>query len=63
MWGNRTPNLDDFTDGFVAVGLAKAWAVVSGSDPGWAARLAQRVRLVVFDEAHQSIAKTYTADH
>ena len=59
MWGNRTPNLDDFTDGFVAVGLAKAWAVVSGGDPGWAARLAQRVRLVVFDEAHQSIAKTY----
>ena len=59
MWGNQTPNLDGLTDGFFAVGLAKAWAMVSRGDPGWAARLAPRVRLVVFDEAHQSIAKTY----
>lgn len=59
MWGDRTPDLDNFIDGFLAVGLAKGWAVLSQTDPGWAARLAPRVRLVVFDEAHQSIAGTY----
>ena len=59
MWGNRMPDLDGFCDGFLAVGLAKGWAVISRTDPEWAARLAPRVRLVVFDEAHQSIAKTY----
>ena len=59
MWGDRTPDLDTFTDGFLAVGLAKAWAMLSRQDPDWAARLAPRTRLVVFDEAHQSIARTY----
>lgn len=59
MWGDQMPDLDDFTDGFLAVGLAKAWSLISRTDPDWAARLASRVRLVVFDEAHQSIAATY----
>ena len=59
MWGDRMPDLDDFSDGFLAVGLAKAWALVSQTDPDWAVRLASRIRLVVFDEAHQSIAGTY----
>ena len=59
MWGDRTPGLDDFADGFLAVGLAKGWAVLSRTDPDWAARLSPRVRLVVFDEAHQSVARTY----
>ena len=59
MWADRMPDLDGFVDGFLAVGLAKGWAVLSRTDPGWAARLAPRVRLVVFDEAHQSIARTY----
>ena len=59
MWGDRMPDLDGFSDGFLAVGLAKGWAVISRADPDWAARLAPRVRLVVFDEAHQSIARTY----
>ena len=59
MWGDRMPNLDDFSDGLLAVGLAKGWSVISRIDPDWAARLAPRVRLVVFDEAHQSIARTY----
>ena len=59
MWADRMPDLDGFADGFLAVGLAKGWAVLSRTDPGWAARLAPRVRLVVFDEAHQSIARTY----
>lgn len=59
MWGDRMPELDDFEDGFLAVGLAKGWTVLSRSDPDWAARLSSRVRLVVFDEAHQSVAPTY----
>ncbi|MXX75360.1 MAG: DEAD/DEAH box helicase [Holophagales bacterium] len=59
MWGDRLPDLKGFVDGFLAVGLAKGWAVLSRTDPDWATRLAPRVRLVVFDEAHQSIARTY----
>lgn len=59
MRGDVMPNLTRFDDGFLAVGLAKAWAVLSGPDPDWATRLAPRVRLVVFDEAHQCIARTY----
>ena len=59
MWGNRDSSLENFTDGFLAAGLSKVWAVISRDDPGWAARIAPRVRLVVFDEAHQSVARTY----
>ena len=59
MWGDRTPDLHSFSDGFLAVGLAKGWAVISRTDPDWAVRLSPRIRLVVFDEAHQSIARTY----
>ncbi|MCY3667641.1 MAG: DEAD/DEAH box helicase [Gemmatimonadetes bacterium] len=59
MWGDQMPDLDSFSDGFLAVGLAKGWAVISRTDPDWASRLSSRVRLVIFDEAHQSIARTY----
>lgn len=59
MWGDRMPDLECFSDGFLAVGLAKGWAVISRTDPDWALRLSRRVRLVVFDEAHQSIASTH----
>lgn len=59
MWGDRMPDLETFFDGFLAVGLAKGWATISRTDPDWAARMSKRARLVVFDEAHQSIARTY----
>ena len=59
MWGKLEPDLAAFSDGFLAIGLAKAWAQLHRRDPGWAARLASKVRLVVFDEAHQSVARTY----
>jgi len=59
MWGDRMPDLNMFDDGFLAIGLAKGWAVISKKDPDWAVRLSPRVSLVVFDEAHQSIAGTY----
>lgn len=58
LWGNNKLNLDNFVDGFLAVGLTKGWAMTK-SDPEWAARLASRISLVVFDEAHQSVAATY----
>ena len=58
MWGDKTPDLDEFSDGFLAVSLSKGWSL-SRTDPDWTLRLASKVRLVVFDEAHQSIAKTY----
>ena len=59
LWGNRSLSLEGFQDGLLVVGLAKAWSLMSRADSGWAARLSSRVRLVVFDEAHQSIATTY----
>ena len=59
MWGNLTPDLESFRDGFLAVGLAKGWITQSSSMPDWALRLSSRTRLVVFDEAHQCIAPTY----
>ena len=59
MRGDAMPHLAAFNDGFLAVGLAKGWAALSGSEPDWTTRLAPRVRLVVFDAAHQSIARTY----
>ena len=59
MWGDRMPDLERFSDGFLAVGLAKGWATISRTDTDWALRMSRRTRLVVFDEAHQSIARTY----
>ncbi|MDE2822595.1 MAG: DEAD/DEAH box helicase family protein, partial [Chloroflexota bacterium] len=59
MWGKETPLLADMTDGFIAVGLAKAWSYALRKDPDWASHLSAHVRLVVFDEAHQSVAPTY----
>lgn len=59
MWGDRTPELDDFSDGFLGVSLAKAWAIKTRTDEDWITRLSSNIRLVIFDEAHQSIAKTY----
>lgn len=58
MWGDLSPDLDSFKDGFLAIGLAKGWSK-SKSDPDWAIRLSSKISLVVFDEAHQSIANTY----
>ena len=58
VWGGQDVALDTFSDGFLAIGLAKGWAMMS-HQPGWAAKLSKHVRLVVFDEAHQSIAPTY----
>ena len=58
VWGAEATDPNTFTDGFLAVGLTKGWALMS-RQPDWAAKLSKHVRLVVFDEAHQSIAPTF----
>jgi DNA repair protein RadD len=58
VWGDASPDLTTFEDGFLIVGLAKASAMFR-QDRYWAQRLSQRICLVVFDEAHQSVAPTY----
>lgn len=58
MMGDNSPNLNELSDGFLAISLAKGWAR-KRNDPDWALRLAKKIRLVVFDEAHQCIARTY----
>lgn len=59
MWGDLSPDLLNFTDGFLAIGLAKGWSK-SRSDQNWAIRLSPKISLVVFDEAHQCVAETYS---
>ena len=57
--GQRHLDFEDFTDGILVVGLAKAWSLLSGTDAHWTMKVASRTCLVVFDEAHQSVARTY----
>ena len=60
LQGQHDLDLDQFSDGFLAIGLAKAWSMLSTTHPEWTMTVAKRTRLVVFDEAHQSIARTYS---
>lgn len=57
-WGSNTTDLSSVRDGFVVAGLSKTYAGVT-TDPLPLLRLADRSHLVVIDEAHQAIAKTY----
>ena len=59
MWSDSELNLDDISEGFLVIGLQKAHALSRGVDEDWALKLSPRISLVVFDEAHQSIASTY----
>ncbi|MFJ2342394.1 DEAD/DEAH box helicase [Streptomyces antimycoticus] len=58
MWGDATTDLGGVTDGIVVLGLDKAVATAK-RDREFLDRLALRVTLTVFDEAHQAIAPTY----
>ncbi len=58
MWGANHPNLIELKDGLIVAGLQKMYAY-SNREPLELLRLASRVKLVVVDEAHQSIAPTY----
>ena len=60
FWGNRTPNLLNLKDGVVVAGLSKMHALDS-REPNLIPKFADRTSLIVIDEAHQSIAPTYTS--
>ena len=57
--GEHHLDFERFSDGFLAVGLAKAWSLLSTANAHWTMKIARNTRLVVFDEAHQSVARTY----
>ena len=58
-WGNRTGDLRRFARGFLVTGLAKLRSVASG-DNTLLAHLSARAAGVIFDEAHQAVARTYS---
>lgn len=58
MHGDMNPEIETFSDGLLIVGLQKA-ASKSRNEPDYWKKLSKNVRLVVFDEAHQTIATTY----
>ena len=58
--GQHDLDFERFSDGLLAIGLAKAWSMLSTTHPEWTMTVARRARLIVFDEAHQSIARTYS---
>lgn len=58
MWGESNLEISDVRDGIFIAGLSKLYARCR-RDSDFLFRLADRSRLVVFDEAHQVIAPTY----
>ena len=58
FWGGRQLDIEDVRDGFLVMGLQKAFSR-STNDVQFLARLADRGVLVVLDEAHQAVAPTY----
>lgn len=58
FWGSRNPNCLTVKDGLIVAGLAKMYAADRATD-NFLPVLADATSLVVFDEAHQSIAETY----
>ena len=57
-WGSSSNDLYNLDDGFLVAGLPKLWAA-SGRDVQLMQRLAEVAAGVIFDEAHQAIARTY----
>ncbi len=57
-WGEHQQDLGDLPGGFLVAGLSKLWGVAR-RDSVWSPRLAKRAAGVVFDEAHQAVARTY----
>ena len=58
FWGDSSLDLTDLESGFLVAGLPKLWAV-SGKDVRLMRDLAEVTAGVIFDEAHQAIARTY----
>lgn len=58
-WGSGDDlNIEAINDGLIVAGLAKLYSRAK-SDTAFISTLADRVTLVVFDEAHQALAETY----
>jgi DNA repair protein RadD len=57
-WGSYDYDLSKLKDGFVVIGLAKAFSKLKSNDPGIRV-LSSTNPLVIFDEAHQAVASTY----
>lgn len=60
FWGHRNPDILQIRDGVIVAGLAKMHAI-DNRDPQTVLRLADRISLVIIDEAHQAIAPTYAS--
>lgn len=60
FWGDHQADISEIRDGFLVAGLGKMYSSVR-SEYGFFAKLADRTRLVLIDEAHQAIAETYQA--
>ena len=58
-WGNRSLNLRRLPSGFLVTGLAKLRSSAY-SDHTLLAHLASHATAVIFDEAHQAVAETYS---
>ena len=58
-WGNRSLDLRRLESGFLVTGLAKLHAATL-RDNTLLAHLANRTSAVIFDEAHQAVAETYS---
>ena len=58
-WGNRSIDLRRLSSGFLVAGLAKLRSAAL-KDNTLLAHLANRVVTVIFDEAHQAVAETYS---
>lgn len=58
-WGNRALDLRRLSSGFLVTGLAKLRSAAF-QDNTLLAHLANRASVVIFDEAHQAVAETYS---
>jgi len=58
FWGDYTPELTNINDGLIVAGLQKMHALKSRNHIALL-RIANSVKLVIVDEAHQAIAPTY----
>jgi len=59
LWGDRHLDVEDIGDGLLVMGLSKAHGIAK-KDHQFLAKVADRSNLIVFDEAHQAAAATYS---
>lgn len=59
FWGSSDDRLHDVKEGFLVAGLPKLWALAS-KQTGFLAPSANAAAGVIFDEAHQAVAPTYS---